>query len=116
MWDAKAEEYRTRWNADSIFAGSIDVLGPAPGGESASLRVMLEGRCLAFAKPSLHPDGSPRAAHEYLAFRLGDAVGVRVPPVAFWRRPDGAQYSLSVRAFPESVTWHDAQAGMTADD
>jgi hypothetical protein len=116
MWDAIAEEYRTRWKADPIFAGSIDVLGPAPGGESASLRVMLEGRCLAFAKPSLHPDGTPRAAHEFLAFRLGDAVGVRVPPVAFWRRPDGAQYSLSVRAFPESVTWHDAQAGLTADD
>jgi hypothetical protein len=36
--------------------------------------------------------------------------------VSNYRRPDGDQYSLSVRAFPESVTWHDAQAGLTADD
>jgi hypothetical protein len=77
------------------------------GNGSGCFQVRLAEGCVAYAKQATngHDRVTPDAAHEYIAAELADMVGVYVPPTRLSRADDGALFALSVRAYPEAVTW-----------
>jgi len=108
--------FRAQWRSSPIFSGPVEVIGPAGGGGSRPSRVRLPDRgCSAFAKKAFSSVGVPEAAHEFLASELGNILNVPVPPVGFWWNND-EPYALSIRAFPEPITWGESLPNLTPAD
>lgn len=116
LFDHVDRSYRARWAASPIYSSSVRVIGAAGGAGSRPNRVMLDDNIIAFAKPAFDSNGVPEGAHEFIASRLAEMMGIPVPPVGFWIDTAGSPAALSIRAFPESRPLQEVHSGMTPAD
>ena len=114
MSDLLLQKFRDQYRNSPTYMGHVELGTAAGGGGSRPVFATLEDGSVVFAKRAMDPNGVPEGAHEFMAARLGEMLGVYVPPVAFWRAPDGILYSLSLRAFRQPLTLQDAN--LAAED
>ena len=110
------EALAQEWSGQFVATGVWHLTEERLNGEAQSRWASRIDGIRAVAKPAVSTSGEVRGAHEKIASELALLCGVPVPPVQLWTDTStGERYSLSAAAFPQALTWAQAQPSMNAE-
>ncbi|MCA3425095.1 MAG: hypothetical protein INF34_00195 [Roseomonas sp.] len=110
--DILAQEWSSQFVAPAVWQLTEERLN----GEAQSRWAVRNDGVRAVAKPAVSASGEVRGAHAKNTAEHALRCGVPVPPVQLWTdNSAGQRYSLSAAAFPQSLTWAQAQQSMTPE-
>jgi hypothetical protein len=109
------ETVADQWSKETGTSETWTLAGAIGTGESGSFHISSGDGRRGACKPAFAADTTPRAGHEKIAADLAFHLKLSVPASCLWTNPEGgSQFSISVWAFAQAMTWGEASPKLSA--